>query len=69
VAFDGSIKLECHGSTVASDAGLPPYRELDEAMGPTAMVEGLPDDRRVHCGGGDAGASLLNSCAFFWFSL
>ena len=31
VDFDGSIKLEFHGARVSSDAGLFPYRELDDA--------------------------------------
>jgi hypothetical protein len=32
VDFDGSIKLEFHGARVSSDAGLFPYRELDDAV-------------------------------------
>ncbi len=31
VGFDHAVKLEFHGAEVSSDAGLFPYRDLDEA--------------------------------------
>ena len=31
VGFEGTIKLEFHGAKVSSDAGLFPYRDIDEA--------------------------------------
>ena len=46
VEFDRRIKLEFHGATVTSDAGLVAYRELDEALELTQMSKVFRESRQ-----------------------
>src|SRR5215469_13256021 len=47
VAFDRRLKLEFHGATVTSDAGLLAFRELDDAFGLTVLAADRLHDPRT----------------------
>jgi hypothetical protein len=47
LGFDRRLKLEFHGSKVSSDAGMLPYRELDDAVELSEIAgDALTDSRR-----------------------
>jgi hypothetical protein len=45
--FNPKIRLEFHGATITSDAGLLPVRELDEALGLTRIATDYLQERRT----------------------
>jgi hypothetical protein len=45
--FNPSVRLEFHGSTITSDAGLLPLRELDEALGLTHIAADYLQESRT----------------------
>ena len=47
VNFDTQVKLQFLGAKITSDAGLLPYRELDELLGLTVLAAGRLIDSRT----------------------
>ncbi|MCP4241601.1 MAG: IS1380 family transposase, partial [bacterium] len=64
VDFDRRVKLEFHGSRVTSDAGLLPYRELDDVLGLTDPAGGVLSDRRTGRNGRHGMTGLLRQSVF-----
>jgi hypothetical protein len=46
VQFDGKLRLDFHGAKITSDAGLLPFRELDEAFRLTEAASAMFSDSR-----------------------
>src|SRR4051812_39867092 len=51
ITFDPRLKLEFHGSKVTSDAGLLPFRDLDDALGLTELAGAVLADTRTGANG------------------
>ncbi|MHC4259978.1 MAG: hypothetical protein ACYSTF_06165 [Planctomycetota bacterium] len=47
VSFDRKVKVEFHGTKGSSDAGLLAYREFDEVLALTTMIESELTDSRA----------------------
>jgi hypothetical protein len=64
VAFDRRLKLEFHGATVTSDAGLLAFRELDDALGLTEMAAEVLADPRTGRNGRHSLIAQLRQAVF-----
>jgi hypothetical protein len=64
VAFDRRLKLEFHGASVTSDAGLLAFRELDDALGLTALAAEMFADPRTGRNGRHSVIAQLRQSVF-----
>jgi hypothetical protein len=63
VAFDRRLKLEFHGASVTSDSSLLAFRELDDALGLTAMAADVLTDPRSGRNGRHSLIAQLRDCS------
>ena len=62
--FDRRLTLQFRGSVVTSDAGLLPYRELDDALGLSAIAGEMLADARTGKNGRHALVGMLRQSVF-----